>query len=272
MSESDSNSYEHYYERYLRLAPFALALWRSLEAGDVGAEKLEHPILDLGCGFGEFAGVFSESTIEVGVDTSKDIVAAAHNARYSQLLVADARELPFKDGTFNSVISISVIEHIEGAERVFPEVYRVLKPGGAFVFTVVTAAINDTLVVPDLLRRVGLDALAELYIKVYHLAFKHVTLIGVERWKEFASAAGFSLERVEGTMSRRQLFCFEAGLPTALLTQLSKVILGRRLPFQSRLRARFLYLLGTRVLRLFKDSDRSLANVIMVAQKPGGTP
>jgi hypothetical protein len=48
-------------------------------------------------------------------------------------VVADFNEpLPFKDGSLDAVISISVLEHLEHAERVVTEVARVLKPGGIF--------------------------------------------------------------------------------------------------------------------------------------------
>ena len=38
--------------------------------------------------------------------------------------------LPFKDGSFNAIVSIQTIEHIKNTERVFSEIQRLLKPGG----------------------------------------------------------------------------------------------------------------------------------------------
>jgi ubiquinone/menaquinone biosynthesis C-methylase UbiE len=46
---------------------------------------------------------------------------------------ADVGHLPFRDQSFDLVISMSVIEHLEDPSRVFREFHRVLKPGGAVI-------------------------------------------------------------------------------------------------------------------------------------------
>jgi SAM-dependent methyltransferase len=51
-------------------------------------------------------------------------------------IVADATMLPFKDGAFEKVDSISVIEHIPNDRAVGPEMARVLQPGGTAVISV----------------------------------------------------------------------------------------------------------------------------------------
>lgn len=43
---------------------------------------------------------------------------------------ADARFIPFADETFDKVVSVHALEHIEDLEQVFREVDRVTKPGG----------------------------------------------------------------------------------------------------------------------------------------------
>lgn len=45
-------------------------------------------------------------------------------------LVGDGHFLPFKDNTFDAVISEAVLEHVHSPDRVVREIYRVLKPGG----------------------------------------------------------------------------------------------------------------------------------------------
>lgn len=54
----------------------------------------------------------------------------------SYQIVADARQLPFKDGTFVKVDSISVIEHIPDDKAVAVEMGRVLRGGGTCVISV----------------------------------------------------------------------------------------------------------------------------------------
>jgi SAM-dependent methyltransferase len=45
-------------------------------------------------------------------------------------LFCDGHDLPFRDETFDGVISCAVLEHVMYPERVVAEVHRVLKPGG----------------------------------------------------------------------------------------------------------------------------------------------
>ncbi|HEY5383488.1 MAG TPA: class I SAM-dependent methyltransferase [Candidatus Paceibacterota bacterium] len=51
-------------------------------------------------------------------------------------LVADARALPFKDGTVDMVICETVLEHVGNAQEVIKEIKRVLKPGGYIYISV----------------------------------------------------------------------------------------------------------------------------------------
>jgi SAM-dependent methyltransferase len=51
------------------------------------------------------------------------------------VLQGDAAALPFPDGTFSSVFAVLVLHHLKSKDRqekAFAEIYRVLRPGGAF--------------------------------------------------------------------------------------------------------------------------------------------
>jgi len=52
-------------------------------------------------------------------------------------ICADARTLDYDDNTFDAVLSISVIEHVNGGDdsRVMKELWRVVKPGGLLILT-----------------------------------------------------------------------------------------------------------------------------------------
>jgi ubiquinone/menaquinone biosynthesis C-methylase UbiE len=54
---------------------------------------------------------------------------------------ADAHNLPFEDGTFDKIIALEVLHHMEKIETVVSELYRVLKPGG-HLFTLEPYAYN----------------------------------------------------------------------------------------------------------------------------------
>ncbi len=47
-------------------------------------------------------------------------------------LRADGRHLPFADGTFDAILSIATLEHVNGVEELLAEVARVLRPEGVF--------------------------------------------------------------------------------------------------------------------------------------------
>lgn len=58
-------------------------------------------------------------------------------SRYNNVdIIADARNLPIKTDSVDAIINIAILEHIDEAEKVMGEMYRVLKVGG-FIYTVI---------------------------------------------------------------------------------------------------------------------------------------
>lgn len=220
---------KEYLRRYLKVAPLALAVFRSIEAKNIACVSMERPILDIGCGFGEFAGVFFESKVEMGLDISwEELISAKKGNKYKKLTWADAKELPFKDDYFGTVLSVSVLEHIEGVEQVIDEVFRVLKPGGKFVFTVNTKKIDNLLYWPKILDDFGLKALAKKYAEFYHRLFKHTTLWTKKRWEKGLQKAGFKIVQSKEIISPEATRLFDFYLITAWPSQLIKLLIGRR--------------------------------------------
>jgi SAM-dependent methyltransferase len=99
-------------------------------------------ILDVGCGEGlaEVAiGRLHISQVRlVGVDLvfSKVLAArqetASHNQRVS-FAAADACHLPFRDGAFDSLYSVAVLQHVNDLEAAVSEMARVTAPRGRVV-------------------------------------------------------------------------------------------------------------------------------------------
>ena len=82
-------------------------------------------VLDAGCGTGR-----------VGVDLSAEMLAvAAETAYYERLVQASLTELPLEDGSVDAVIATGVFTHGHVGSEAFPEVLRVVRPGGWVVIT-----------------------------------------------------------------------------------------------------------------------------------------
>lgn len=92
-------------------------------------------ILDAGCGNGRF--FIRPNTI--GLDYSEPLLKEASTRPNAGLIRGDVHALPFRDGTFDAVLSIAVLHHVSTAERrltALCEARRVLKKGGRLLIYV----------------------------------------------------------------------------------------------------------------------------------------
>lgn len=260
----NKTSPKKYLAEFLKISPLSHALWRSVEALSFEEVDYKKPILDLGCGWGEFAGVVFNQ-MEMGIDINeKEIKRALKGNRYKKVLWADARKLPFKSSSYSSVVSVSVLEHIPQSELVLAEIHRVLKKGGLFVFSVPTIKLYDDLLVPQLLQKIGLRSLGKKYFQLHCRIFKHVGLKTPLWWDKQLKAAGFEIVTKRGTISPTVVKLHETFLITAFPSQLWKLFFKRRLIMSVGLRSKFLpFLLGKYMV---KDST-SLANMFYVVKK-----
>lgn len=265
MKRTNSNKTANkYLSDFLKIAPLSHALWRAIEALSFGSVQFKQPVLDVGCGFGEFAGVVFDK-VEVGIDVSAhDLEKALKGKSYEKVQWADARNLPFKSNTFGTVTSVSVLEHIENSEEVVAEVARVLKRGGKFVFSVPTTKMKDYLLVPTLLRKLGFNKMAEKYFELHSKAFKHVNLKSKSWWLKKLKASGFEIIESHGTLSPTALRLHEVFLLTAFPSQFGKLFFGKRFIMSANLRSSVLpYIFGSFV-KVDKNSD---INIFFIAKK-----
>jgi len=104
-----------------------LAEWREwLAAGARGR------VLDLGTGTGRNLPLLPRGTTAVGLDPSLDALRRARKRAPAIPLVAGRAEaLPFRAGTFDTVLSGLVFCSVGDVPRGLDEAKRVLRPGGA---------------------------------------------------------------------------------------------------------------------------------------------
>lgn len=98
-------------------------------------------LLDLGCGIGLTLSIVSQVfPNSVGCDIDRDAIKATKAILKEvgvkiPVILYDGKLLPFKDNSFDIVISIEVIEHAENPDLMLKEIRRILKPDGILHIT-----------------------------------------------------------------------------------------------------------------------------------------
>jgi len=123
-------------------------LGKQNEINDLVIDLLEikdsHRILDLGCGTGILSAKIAEKLkaeaggLSMGIDAAGKMVEGARKKRGSNTCkfeVAAAEDLPFDNGSFDSVVSTMFFHHIQLdlKEKALFEAFRVMRPGGRLV-------------------------------------------------------------------------------------------------------------------------------------------
>ncbi len=149
-------------------------------------ERLPHSvrILELGCGGGSLLRDLAARGYRelVGLDLARTALREAR-ARETPawLLAAEAERLPFQARSFDVVLSVDLIEHVEDLDSHLAEVARVLRPGGWYL-----------LKTPN-------RPLAELYYRLAGLhdyRFWHPTLLSVTELRRALERYGFRVQFV----------------------------------------------------------------------------
>jgi len=169
---------------YLSEAPIPLALERYLEAKIFQTLRFERPILDIGCGEGLFAkNVFAER-IDTGVDIDpRELQGARELDAYKELIQTKGNAIDKPSGSYKTVFSNSVLEHIPDIEAVFGEVYRLLAPRGKFYVTVPSQFFEQYTVIHQILKGTGLHAVADKYRQFFNKFWRHYHCYEPKKWE-----------------------------------------------------------------------------------------
>lgn len=126
--------------------------------------KLHRPdkVVDLGCGIGYFADLFSEQDTSVfGIDTEpKAIFYTKKNVR-GRFCVTDINNIPFKDESFDTIVCSEVLEHIKDDKCVLGKIYRISKDSA---MVIVTAPCTEGVFGPTI-KRIAHGSGSEMHVK-----------------------------------------------------------------------------------------------------------
>lgn len=142
MSDTSYNDIAGWYDTYLRenpiyteiILPNVLAL-----TGDVQGQR----VCDLACGQGWIARELTRRGTRItGIDLAENLLEIARQQEKQTLLginyvrgdAQSALELP--DSSFDGCICVMALMNLDDLLAVFQTVYRILKPGGWFVFAI----------------------------------------------------------------------------------------------------------------------------------------
>ncbi|MBD3883064.1 methyltransferase domain-containing protein [Phormidium tenue FACHB-886] len=162
-----------------------LLKWADVQAAD--------RILDVGCGIGgsslylaeKFNAAVTGITLSpVQADRAIARAEAAGLSDRATFQVADALQMPFADRSFDLVWSLESGEHMPDKQKFLQECYRVLKPGGTFIF--VTWCHRPTAPAAPSLTPDEQEHLAKIY-RVYCLPY----VISLPEYEAITQNIGF---------------------------------------------------------------------------------
>ncbi|MEK7097095.1 MAG: class I SAM-dependent methyltransferase [Patescibacteria group bacterium] len=194
---------DYYIKKYLENRPMFMAIIRSQEA--ILFQKynnlIKGRILDFGCGEGFFANlVFGKSRINIGLDLmdNKRITEAIEKKIYKKIRLYDGNIIPFSDNHFNTVVSNCVLEHIPDIKKSIKETYRVLKPGGHFITSVMADQWENNLFGPKIFGKKYLTYMRKTQV--------HNNLFSNKEWQSHFKKAEFKIQSIDGYLYRKSSF------------------------------------------------------------------
>lgn len=214
--------------RHISSLPYFRGFLRAVEDRFYQEIPLPDPVFDLGSGDGHFASAAFTQKLAVGLDPW---IAPMREARmrdaYRLLVLAEGAQIPFAEGSFASVTSTSVLEHIPDILPVLAEVRRILRPGGKFVFCVPNHRFPERLWGRKVLTQLGLKAWGEKYAAFFNRIARHAHTDSPAVWQARLESVGFELENTWDYFPPQALYILEWGHPLGLPSWVTKKLFGR---------------------------------------------
>jgi SAM-dependent methyltransferase len=192
--------------------PYFRGLLRAVEGRFYQDIPLEEPILDLGCGDGHFVTATFEKQITIGLDPwFHPLEEAGKRKAYHSCINAVGCEMPFENEYFCTVISNSVLEHIEDKDAVLEDAWRVLKPCGRLIICVPNDGFTTNLSIALFFDKIHFTGLAGAYRRFFNRISRHKHCDSPEEWVSRLGANGFTVKKWWNYFSPKALSVLEWG-------------------------------------------------------------
>jgi len=212
--------------------PYFRGFLRAVEGRYYENIEISNPLLDLGIGDGHFSATTLPGRVDYGIDPAwKSLLEAKKNRSARLLSCANGSRLPFPNRYFSTIISNSVLEHIQNLSDVLTEVKRVLKDDGKFVICVPNDNFTQNLSIAILLKKINWKRVAKEYQFFFNRISRHYHPDPVEEWVENLQRAGFSIESTWNYFPPRSLAILEWGHLFGIPSWITKKIFGKWILF-----------------------------------------
>lgn len=188
------------------------------------AKSKHGKVLEIGCGSGENSNIFDDDNAGMkyyGVDISSNSIRNGDN-NDKVLIMADAKNIPFRDSTFDIVLFLDVLEHLENEKFAIRDAYRVLKNDG-YLFVLAPAfkfLWNNHDILNQHKRRYSKG---ELVTKMMCNGFN---IVRISYWNFFLFVPVIFTKMIKGIISRQETADF-VNMPNVLnnmmLTNILKI-------------------------------------------------
>lgn len=205
-TQINNEVYNHLGRRWLEADDDPVALLRALSrllapwlSREIAAQLPQAPkqnlkVLDIGCGAGLTTNRLAEAGFRMtGLDQSDPSLQIARGGDSTgavRYLTGNAYQLPFPEESFDAVMAMDFLEHVEDPAAVIAEAARVLKPGGRFYFHTFNKNPLSWLVAIKAVE--WLIKNTPRHLHVYSLFMKPSTL------SEFCSRNGLTIRELHG--------------------------------------------------------------------------
>lgn len=222
---------------YLSRQPFPLAMLRPMEAGQYlkYRKQWQHPILDIGCGDGFFAGnLFGKKGVDVGVDVNGNILLKAdRSGAYKKTLKFDGIQLPFPREEFKTVTANCVLEHVDHPRLLLREISRITASQGLLLFTVPTTNFERMLLGFLLFKILNWDKMAKTYAGFMNRVTRQKYYWTSKKWRSVLRQYGFAIIDSQEFFSQRAMGIFDLTHWLSIPSILTKLLLGRWVLFNN---------------------------------------